>query len=1151
MPGRSRERRFPKAALPMPLFSNPAAMEHRPTLTTFGLIPAGDPRRRRRGATWRALLLVLAVGLPAAHAVEAPDRASLNRALSALEQSADSPKEVTRQRAELEVAIGFVDDEERLRKRIKAREQEARAAPARLVRAEQELANYRPADRAALASNAETRDIAALGRELGDGLAHLENLQGKLADINNQLALAETLPERSQNQLTKLFKRLDDLRGQLERTETTDKADSAQLRMAAEVAMLTSSIDLQQLELQSSQQLQALAVAQRELLIRRIGDQQLLLDVLQQTLHRKRRERIEKSLAEAAVANSGLPNSALLAAQQQENRQLGTRLLEIADRGGNLLKESIVVKTQLEQARQTARILEDQINALAGSLLLSEILHEQYRALPSARVGASLADEIADLRLEQFRLTRQREALANPTRYIDQLLAEVPLDEQFAGLRDALATTIAIRQELLGQLDGELQRLFNLGIMVQVSQDQLLTTSAAVRSTIEERMFWIPSTRGLSATWLGTLPSTLYAQVTSLSPALVRGALGNLAPRYWGLYGLPVLLAGALLWLRPRLHRRLDRLHGEIGQLRKDSQRHTPFAILLCLLLSLPGPLLLTGAAALVRIGSPAITPTSAALLKLALLWLVIGLCRHLLHTRGIAGRHLNWPAPAVRALRRMITSIGLVLVPLTLVIAIGEHSPDPLAEDRLGQLVVLIASPLLAFLIARASLVYPHETPNRLVRIGVALTLGSLLLIPAVLTALGYYYTAIKLGGRLSDSFFLLILWVLSAAAAMRGLAVAARRLTYRRAVAMREAMREAAQSQREGAEVVEVVEEPPLDMDQVSSQSLRLTRLLLVLGFGVIFYWVWADMLSAFAYTDTIALWEQNVAEGDRTHVEVTSLGDLLIAAAVAMVTLVLARNLPGLLEVTVLSRLEVAAGSAYAITSLLSYAITAVGLLTALSLLGVPWNRLQWLVAALGVGLGFGLQEIFANFVSGLIILFERPVRIGDVITIGDLTGSVSRIRIRATTITDFDRKEIIVPNKNFVTDRLINWTLTDSVTRIMIKVGFAYGTDLATARQLLMDAAAANPRIMADPAPVVYFLAFGASTLDHELRVHVRELADRLPAIDELNRAIDERCRALGIQIAFNQMDIRIRRDPVPRRAERAADGTAPTPLPPSP
>ncbi|WVM87761.1 mechanosensitive ion channel [Halopseudomonas pachastrellae] len=189
--------------------------------------------------------------------------------------------------------------------------------------------------------------------------------------------------------------------------------------------------------------------------------------------------------------------------------------------------------------------------------------------------------------------------------------------------------------------------------------------------------------------------------------------------------------------------------------------------------------------------------------------------------------------------------------------------------------------------------------------------------------------------------------------------------------------------------------------------------------------------------------------------------SVGDILGALVTVILTLTLARNLPGLLEILVLSRLELRQGSSYAITTLLSYVIVGFGLV---SVTVNPWRQLgQAAVAGRRARccLGFGLQEIFANFISGLIILFERPVRIGDVVTIGPLSGTINRIRIRATTITDFDRKEIIVPNKNFVTEQIINWSLQDTITRVIIKVGVAYGSDVALVRKLLMQIAQNNP------------------------------------------------------------------------------------------
>src|SRR5690606_21699882 len=211
---------------------------------------------------------------------------------------------------------------------------------------------------------------------------------------------------------------------------------------------------------------------------------------------------------------------------------------------------------------------------------------------------------------------------------------------------------------------------------------------------------------------------------------------------------------------------------------------------------------------------------------------------------------------------------------------------------------------------------------------------------------------------------------------------------------------------------------------------------------------------------------------------------------------------------------------------ITTLLSYLIVSVGIVGFLASLGVSWNKLQWLIAALGVGLGFGLQEIFANFVSGLIILFERPERNGDVVTIGNLSGTVNRIRIRATTITDFDRKEIIVPNKTYVTAHLINWSLSDTVTRVTVRVAVANGSDVELVRRLLLQIAQGNPRVLDDPEPLVFFLEFNDHRLEHELRMHVRQLDDRNAAIDETNREIDRLFAEHGIEIAARQMDIKL-------------------------
>jgi potassium efflux system protein len=190
-------------------------------------------------------------------------------------------------------------------------------------------------------------------------------------------------------------------------------------------------------------------------------------------------------------------------------------------------------------------------------------------------------------------------------------------------------------------------------------------------------------------------------------------------------------------------------------------------------------------------------------------------------------------------------------------------------------------------------------------------------------------------------------------------------------------------------------------------------------------------------------------------------------------------------------------------------------------------VQWSKLQWLVAALGVGLGFGLQEIVANFVSGIILLFERPIRVGDTVTIGGITGTVARIRIRATTLVDWDRKEQIIPNKTFVTQDLTNWTLSDSIVRLIVQVSVAYGSDIDAVHDTLLKVAEDNDRVVEDPAPAAFCVGLNDGSIDFELRVFIKDVLDYMPLSHELYAAITRALRDAGVVIPFPQQDVHVR------------------------
>ena len=229
----------------------------------------------------------------------------------------------------------------------------------------------------------------------------------------------------------------------------------------------------------------------------------------------------------------------------------------------------------------------------------------------------------------------------------------------------------------------------------------------------------------------------------------------------------------------------------------------------------------------------------------------------------------------------------------------------------------------------------------------------------------------------------------------------------------------------------------------------------------------------------------------------------------------------------------------GARYAIVAVAGYVLVGTSLVAGLSQLGVDWSKLQWIVAALGVGLGFGLQEIVANFVSGLIILFERPVRVGDVVTIGNLTGTVSNIRIRATTVTDFDNLEVMLPNKTIITENVTNWTLSDEVTRIILSVGVAFDADVTRVRALLEQAVRETEDILDEPEWTVFFMRHGENALIFELRVFVPTPVHRLPVTHALNTRLKAALDAADIEIPHPQRSVTLRRGPG-RRGDTAPD-----------
>ncbi|MDH0339497.1 mechanosensitive channel MscK [Metapseudomonas otitidis] len=1103
-----------------------------------------------------AALLGLCLLSPGAHAAAPPSSSEVQQSLDTLAERKLPEAEQKALKAILEQTLTLLENQDDSEKRLADLKRQLAEAPRQISDAQRELARLKATRQVPVNERYAKSNLAQLEQVLSQRSTQLSDGQKQLAEANSLIITAQTRPERAQAEISSNQARTQQLNALLKVGKEGGKPLSDELRdqYNAELAALEAQTQLRRQELAGNSLLQDLGNSRRDLLVERIHRLEQESQDLQSLINVKRRESSEQTVAELSrEAQKATPDS-LLAAESATNLKLSDYLLRSTDRLNELTQQNLRTRQQLDTLSQADQALEEQISVLKGSLLLSKILYQQKQALPHLRLDANLADEIADIRLYQFELGQQRDKMGNPQDYVDNLLTRQPPEQVTPDLRETLLDLATTRVELFDRLGRELNALLNESITLQLNQKQLATTAQALRNTLEEQMFWIPSNKPLDLAWLKGAPQHLKAQLAELPWGEgVTELWEGLVDRPWLFIPL-LLLIGALLWRRGWLYSKLNDLHHDIGHYKRDSQIHTPLALLLNVLLALPVTLFLALCGLALHIDARGQNATLGdALLEMALAWLVFYTLYRILAPGGVAELHFHWPRPQVALLSKQIRRLGVVVMALVAVVTVAEHQPQALADDVIGIIVVLTCYALMALVLSNLLLAEPmreQTSPFRLL-IGIAFTLLPLVFMVAV--GFGYYYTSLKLTDRLINTLYLLILVLLIEATFVRGLAVAARRLAYARAIAKRQAQ---PRETPDGDEVV--VEEPVLDIEQVNQQSLRLIRLALLGGFIACLYLVWADLITVFAYLDQITLYQYVSGTGDTaTHVPI-SLLDGLGALIIVGITAALARNLPGLLEVLVLSRLKLAQGSAYATTTLLSYTLVAIGIVSTLATLGVSWDKLQWLVAALSVGLGFGLQEIFANFISGLIILFERPVRIGDVVTIGNLSGTVSKIRIRATTITDFDHKEIIVPNKTFITGQLINWSLSDTVTRVTLKLGVAYGSDLELVRKLLLQAAQENVRVLKEPAPSVYFLTFGESTLDHELRIHVRDLGDRNPATDEINRFIDREFAKHGIDIAFRQVDVYVKnleQDGLTleqrRIAQAAAAGVTDKPVPPPP
>lgn len=936
-------------------------------------------------------------------------------------------------------------------------------------------------------------------------------------------------------------------------------AETALARRAFDLARKRATVEQTsalELEIATQEMRRELLTARRDLFRRKADAYVVRVAELQAALAARRVREAEETAAEARADQASLARvHPILGALAEENAKLAaerTGSEGLSAKIDETARELSSVADRLQRLEERSKGVRQKVAAAGLTDAIGLLLRKERADLPRAdRARADIRarrEEISAAQFQALNLEDLLKALPALETEVEEILSSQAESLGIAerGRIEASArNVIKTRRSYLDVLIRDYNSWFASLVDLDAKENQLVALIEDYGTFLDQHVLWIPNAAPpMSASirdWQGAAQWLADpANLVAASRRLV--ATARSAPLRTG--------AGLLLILVAIVYRRrLKGRHAKVCEARRvepGAMLPAPaMALMLTVLLALPGPFAVWFAGWMLRVAPTPPEDFSRALASvlsgIASPLFVAEFLRRAAGRNGLASAFLHWPRAALAILRNQVVLIETVALPAFAISALFDIQPEKDWSETLGRGAFCLGVGAAGLGIHRM-LARDGSVVQQVLRRADLQWLGPLLAraawLPACGAALivvislgGYYYTASVLVERLWLSSLVVLVFVVVNASTLRWL----------------EAKQHAAPADDAARAVVQggVVGEDASDrsavdaISHVSAQTRSLLRVTFGIGLVVALFSVWVDVFPALRFFEKVELWqvtsmvEKTVGVGEASRLEtiptqvpvtVTNLLMALLGAALAVIG---ARNLPGLLELVLLSRLKLDRGLRYAIAAVTRYSVFVIGAVVAFENLGVGWANVQWLVAAVSVGLGFGLQEIFGNFVSGLIVLFERPVRVGDTVTIDGMTGTVSRIEMRATTLVDGDRKELIVPNKSLITGKLINWSLHDPIVRLVVPIGVAYGTDTAAVARVLQEAAKQCASVLETPPPQIVLRNLGSTGLEYDLRVFVIDPDQIGPTRHELLTAIERKFRAAGIEFPSPRQDVNLR------------------------
>ncbi|MCG8012310.1 MAG: mechanosensitive ion channel [Candidatus Thiodiazotropha weberae] len=948
-----------------------------------------------------------------------------------------------------------------------------------------------------------------------------------------------------------ILSKIDAESGNYDEGENKHLNQARQLLLDSRKQLHETQIELLKLRLANQNLLTNLAQAKRDATTAQIGKLETSLQQLNQAASAIREDQAKQARQQAEQINQqlkSLPEPIKTIAQK--NAQNRAELEELVYWDKRVSQKLQATQRQLEQISDDFEHSKQRVDVVGASQAIGKMLSRRRQALPSlqsySRSSAERKQEINIATDRQIAIEEQLLAQSSLTEHVEQVtqpLAEGLSEANADKLRKQVFSLLGARREALNELQKIYGRYITQLTSLDQAERQLLEVSESYVDYINDQLIWISSGDLFDFLDLNQLKTGLTRLLSPQEWLQTGSEVTQAAKQRPGLSMSLLAVLMVIVWKQRNVTLQLPLLAKSTRKIRTDSIRLTLWALLLTLakIGILPGIMISLG---ILLKTLPTATPFSlvvaTSLVTVGITLTAALLLYQLCLPDGIGIRHLRWNSQICSALTKELRWLIPVAIPLRFIVTLSEGDYLSVDTQNIGRLAIIALMVITLFFVHRLLnkkgllfQTWQRINPNTILVQLQFLWFPLLLLIGlgiAIAGSIGYLNLSIRLLKLLELTFWFFVGLFILKELLLRYLFIAERRLRYENALQRREELRqqrEQEQQQLEDESTVITAEIPEINFDTLSEQAKRLVRFGYLFGSVVGTWLIWSDFLPALDFLTTIQLpfTATQVVDGIVTEGSLT-LNDIFIGIIILVFTILAAKNLPGILEITLLQRLPLETGARYALTTLLQYLIAGIGFITAFSTIGFQWSSIQWLVAALGVGLGFGLQEIVANFVSGIILLFERPIRVGDVVTLDDTTGVVSKIRIRATTITNYDKQEMLIPNKEFITGRVINWTLSDKINRIIITVGIAYGSDVKQAMKLMIEAAEENENVLTEPKPVATFEAFGDSALNLLLRVYLGSMDNRLATITALHESINQKFNQAEISIPFPQRDIHI-------------------------